>query len=307
MCNLKYSIVIFIAYLLNTKPEMQEDTEEVRETQTSLSVRREFEEGSVTSADEIPIHTGENIKKGEGDCHSMIAESKIGKDGGTLDIQNTGVSLEIPPGALQRDYVIRMRIIPHHHLDDAELSFASNSSSRVELSPNNVKLLKPATLTLPHCLVLKKKCERKAKVYSSHHKEGSRPQWEEERNTQCDVTYETCVIRLYNFCWKKVKIGDHIVEAKKIVLFAAKDSLSTKNEIFLDIGYYWQLPSCREVLKMNRFIMLKEMPAVFKNKDGMALTILFEKVVPPNWTYKEAKKTQRSNTVVPLKPAPQVE
>ncbi|PIK35965.1 Unc-5-like B, partial [Apostichopus japonicus] len=130
-----------------------------------------FHHVQVTSADEVPIHIGENIKKDEGDSRSMRAESMIGKDGGTLDIQNTGVSLKIPPGALRRDYFVQMRIIPHHHLDETELSFASNSSVVVELLPNNVKLLKPATLTLPHCLVLKKKCGWKAKVYSSHHKE----------------------------------------------------------------------------------------------------------------------------------------
>ncbi|PIK39754.1 hypothetical protein BSL78_23412 [Apostichopus japonicus] len=189
----------------------------------------------------------ENINEDEGDSHSLRAESKIGKDGGTLDIQNTGVSLEIPPGALRRDYCIQMRIIPHH---ETELSFASSSSVVVELLPNNVKLLKPATLTLPHHLVLKKKCGWKAKGYSSHHKEGNQPQWEEERNAQCDVTYRTCGMRLYNFSWKKFEVGDDIVEAKKIILYAAMRP-SIENEIFLDIGYYWQLPSCREVSKLK--------------------------------------------------------
>ncbi|XP_071832094.1 uncharacterized protein [Apostichopus japonicus] len=220
----------------------------------------------------------------------MSAESMIGKDGGKLDIQNTGVSLEIPPGALRRDYFIRMRIIPHYYLDETELSFASNSSVVVELLPNNIKILIPATLTLPHCLVLKKKCAWKAKVYSSHHKEGTRPKWEEERNTQCDVTYKTCVMRLYNFCWKKFEIGDHIVEAKKIMLFAAKSS-STENEIFLHIGYYWQLPSCKQILELNSFIVLRQVPAVFFKEGQLPLTVLFEKA-PRNWKNEEATKTK---------------
>ncbi|PIK39748.1 putative netrin receptor UNC5B isoform X1 [Apostichopus japonicus] len=250
---------------------MKEDTKEVGENETCSSDRREFEKEfinenhflnipgifgpsfyhtQVTSADQVSIRTSENIKKDEGDSRSMRAESKIGKDGGALGIQNTRVSLQIPPGALQRDYFVQMRIIPHHYLDETELSFASNSSVVVELLPNNVKLSKPATLTLPHCLVLKKKCGWKAKVYSSHHKEGNQPQWEEEQNAQCDVTYETCVMQFYNFSWKKVQIGDDKVEAKRIMLYAAMRS-SIENEIFLDIGYYWQLPSCRDVSKFK--------------------------------------------------------
>ncbi|PIK39750.1 hypothetical protein BSL78_23408 [Apostichopus japonicus] len=202
---------------------MKEEAEEFVVKKKRLSDKGKFEEGSVTSADEVPIHTGENIKKDEGDSRSMRAESIIGTYGGTLEIPYTGVSLRIPPGALRREYFIRMKIIPHHYLDESELSFASNSSVVVELLPNNVKLLIPATLTLPHCLVLKKKCERKAKVYSSHHKK----------------------------------------------------------------GYYWRLPSCQQVLKMNRCIVLKEMPVVFYKKGELPLTISFEKVVPPNWTYNE--------------------
>ncbi|PIK44757.1 hypothetical protein BSL78_18395 [Apostichopus japonicus] len=267
---------------------MKEKTKKFGIHETCFKDRREFEEESVMSADQVSIRTGENINEDEGDSHSLRAESKIGKDGGTLDIQNTGVSLEIPPGALRRDYCIQMRIIPHH---ETELSFASSSSVVVELLPNNVKLLKPATLTLPHHLVLKKKCGWKAKGYSSHHKEGNQPQWEEERNAQCDVTYRTCGMRLYNFSWKKFKVGDDIVEAKKIILFAAMRS-SFEDEIFIDIGYYWQLPSCREVLNENRAIVLHEIPVVFYKHGQLPLTILFQKVEPPHWICNEGNKAK---------------
>ncbi|XP_071844097.1 uncharacterized protein [Apostichopus japonicus] len=271
--------------------EMKEEAEEFVEKKKRLSDKGKFEEGSVTSADELSIRKRRNIKKDEGDSHSMRAESMIGKDGGTLDIQNTGVSLKIPPGALRHDYCVQMKIIPHHYLDETELSFASNSSVVVELLPNNVTLLKPATLTLPHCLVLKKKCGWKAKVYSSHHKEGNQPQWEEERNAHCDVTDETCVMWLDNFNWMKVQIGDDIVEAKKIILYAAMRS-SFEDEIFIDIGYYWQLPSCRKVLNLNHAIVLHKIPVIFYKDGQLPLTILLEKVVPPNWTCNEGNNAK---------------
>ncbi|XP_071842664.1 uncharacterized protein [Apostichopus japonicus] len=237
-------------FATNTK-EMKEDTKEVETNETRLSDKTgNIEEGNVTSVDQVSIRTGKNIKTDEGDSHSMRAESMIGKDGGTLDIQNTGVSLEIPPGALRRDYFVKMRIIPQHYRDETELPLTSYSSLVVELLPNNVNLLKPATLAIPHCLVLKKKCGWKAKVYSSHHKEGNKPQWEEERNTKCDVTYESCVIRIHNFCWKKYKIDGQQVKAINIMLFAAKRS-HDKNGLFLDIGYYWDLPSCQRNLEQG--------------------------------------------------------
>ncbi|PIK54617.1 hypothetical protein BSL78_08470 [Apostichopus japonicus] len=100
---------------------------------------------------------------------SLRAMLMINKDGGRLDIPDTGVSLEIPSGALEGEQFIQMIIIPHH-LESESLTFASNSSLVVELLPSNLNLLKPAILTLPHCLVLKKGCEWKAKIYRSHHK-----------------------------------------------------------------------------------------------------------------------------------------
>ncbi|PIK39747.1 hypothetical protein BSL78_23405 [Apostichopus japonicus] len=236
---------------------MKEDTKEVETNETRLSDKNgNIEEGSVTSVDQVSIRTGKNNKTDEGDYHSMRAESMIGKDGGTLDIQNTGVSLEIPPGALRRDYLVKMRIIPQHYRDKTESPVTSFSSVVVELLPNNVNLLKPATLVIPHCLVLKKKCGWKAKVYSSHHKEGNQPQWEEERNTKCDVTYENCVMLLRNFSWKKFEVKGRKVKAIRIILFAAK-RFYHENEIFLDIGYYWDLPSCQEIISFSTVAILK--------------------------------------------------
>ncbi|PIK38960.1 putative netrin receptor UNC5D-like [Apostichopus japonicus] len=111
------------------------------------------------------------------------------KEGGRLDIPDTGVSLEIPSGALVEEQFIQMIIIPSH-LESESLTFASNSSLVVELLPSNMNLLKPAKLTLPHCLVLKKGCEWKAKIYRSHHKEGSEPQWEEQSNTHYELVFK---------------------------------------------------------------------------------------------------------------------
>ena len=103
-----------------------------------------------------------------------------------LTIPDTSVKLEIPPGALEEETLIRMRIIPHHYQDETTLSFGSNSSVVVELLPSRLKLLKAAKLTLPHCLVLKKGRRWTARVYSSHHEEG--------KNIACPRILDSCNI-----------------------------------------------------------------------------------------------------------------
>ncbi|PIK38294.1 hypothetical protein BSL78_24874 [Apostichopus japonicus] len=70
----------------------------------------------------------------------------INKDGGVLELPDTGVSSKIPPGALEKDQLIQMRIIPYNFQGDSDLSFSSNSSIVVELLPSNLQLLKPVKL-----------------------------------------------------------------------------------------------------------------------------------------------------------------
>ncbi|PIK55637.1 putative netrin receptor UNC5D-like [Apostichopus japonicus] len=174
-------------------------------------------------------------------------ELRINKDGGVLKLPGTGVSLEIPPGALEKDQLIQMRIIPYNFQGDSDLSFSSNSSVVVELLPSNLKLLKPVILTLPHCLVLKKGCEWKAKIYSSHHEEGNQPVWRPQPDTPYVLTERNCVIKLKNFSWEKIDIGDEIVDGKRIVLYAAKDLSSSESITEIHVGYYLELPGGEEV------------------------------------------------------------
>ncbi|PIK60336.1 hypothetical protein BSL78_02705 [Apostichopus japonicus] len=222
----------------------------------------------------------------------------INKDGGVLELPDTGVSLEIPPGALEKDQLIQMRIIPYNFQGDSDLSFSSNSSVVVELLPSNLKLLKPVKLTLPHCLVLKKGCEWKAKIYSSHHEEGTQPLWRPQPDTPYVLTERNCVIKLKNFSWEKFDIGDEIVEGKRIVLYAAKDLSSSESIIHIHVGYYLELPGGEKVVEGQLRYMQYELQTgsacnlpifclcnVFKTKEKLPLTCLFDKIEPPAWTY----------------------
>ncbi|PIK41542.1 putative netrin receptor UNC5B [Apostichopus japonicus] len=208
----------------------------------------------------------------------------INKDGGVLELPDTGVSLEIPPGALEKDQLIQMRIIPYNFQGDSDLSFSSNSSVVVELLPSNLQLLKPVKLTLPHCLVLKKGCEWKAKIYSSHHDEGTQPLWRPQPDTPYVLTERNCVIKLKNFSWEKFDIGDEIVEGKRIVLYAAKDLSSSESIIHIHVGYYLELPGGEEIVSINKVSVLVKKSAVFFKKGQLPLKCLFDKIEPPAWT-----------------------
>ncbi|PIK54714.1 hypothetical protein BSL78_08409 [Apostichopus japonicus] len=179
-------------------------------------------------------------------------ELLINKDGGVLELPDTGVSLEIPPGALEKDQLIQMRIIPYNFQGDSDLSFSSNSSVVVELLPSNLKLLKPVKLTLPHCLVLKKGCEWKAKIYSSHHEEGTHPLWEPQPDTPYLLNQGNCIIELRTFSWEKFVIDNEVVEGKRIVLYAAKHLPSHKAIVHIDVGFYLDLVGGEEEIPFIR-------------------------------------------------------
>ncbi|XP_071839486.1 uncharacterized protein [Apostichopus japonicus] len=220
-------------------------------------------------------------------------ELRINKDGGVLKLPGTGVSLEIPPGALEKDQLIQMRIIPYNFQGDSDLSFSSNSSVVVELLPSHLKLLKPVILTLPHCLVLKKGCEWKAKIYSSHHEEGNQPVWRPQPDTPYVLRERNCVIKLKNFSWEKFDIGDEIVEGKHIVLYAAKDLSSSESITQIHVGYYLELPGGEEIVSINEVSVLVKQSAVFFKQGKLPLKCHFVKIKPPDWTYDaEEEKTK---------------
>ncbi|XP_071843379.1 uncharacterized protein [Apostichopus japonicus] len=215
--------------------------------------------------------------------NTLQMELWINKDGGVLELPDTGVSLEIPPGALEKDQLIQMRIIPYNFQGDSDLSFSSNSSLVVELLPSNLKLLKPAKLTLPHCLVLKKGCEWKAKIYSSHHEEGNHPLWEPQPDTPYLLNEGNCIIELRTFSWEKFDIGDEIVEGKRIVLYAAKHLTSHKAKVHIDIGYYLDLVGGEENVSMNKVSVLQKKSALLLKEGRLPLKFYFVKTEPPDW------------------------
>lgn len=99
----------------------------------------------------------------------------ISREGGIIGIQNTDVKLEILPDALpegMNSCRICLKIVVNVHTEEQPCTFGSNCSVVVELLPNNLKLRRPASLTLPHCLQLKQTVGKNVTVFMSHHEKG---------------------------------------------------------------------------------------------------------------------------------------
>ncbi|XP_071840740.1 uncharacterized protein [Apostichopus japonicus] len=239
-------------------------------TPTSIDEEESFHEETETS--DAPV------LKDQCTTVSLVEKLMITTEGGRIEIPNTGVILEIPPAALEREQLIEIRIIPTNFQKEEALPFARNSSVVVELLPSNLKLLKSAKLILPHCLVLKKDCEWKATVYTSHHEEDTQPLWEEDRHTVSELYEEHCVIWLQSFSWKKIEVGDKIVEAKTLQFFAARRPSSSDTDVYIDVGYYWDSPGCQQK------ITLHEHRTSFYKNGHLPLKILFVNVSSSMWT-----------------------
>ncbi|XP_071841699.1 uncharacterized protein [Apostichopus japonicus] len=187
----------------------------------------------------------------------------LNEEGGVLELTKHGVRLEIPCGALREECQIQMTVIlpSEIQMDD---SLDSNSSGVIELLPSNLQLLKPAALTYPHCLVLKKGFERKAKIQSSDHAAGCQPVWM-DIDAEYHLVEDKITVMLTSFSWKRFIAGDEIVAGKNIQLFAAKNLSFTDTRTHLEIGYYWDLPGVQDDLMSDRnhAVLLHRMPAVF--------------------------------------------
>lgn len=135
---------------------------------------------------------------------SLLAVTTVDESGGTLQINDTDVKLEIPRDALDGGHEIQIRIVPNCLLvDEQSQSFCSNSSVVVDILPSDLRLKLPATLTLPHCLVLNRDEVCKADLYSCSHREGTYVfitvcAFKHTKSIFCLSCLETCVSSLIN-------------------------------------------------------------------------------------------------------------
>ncbi|KAJ8032709.1 hypothetical protein HOLleu_26311 [Holothuria leucospilota] len=180
----------------------------------------------------------------------LTIEATISNEGGLLEIEETDITLLVPPNALEksrRQRVIQMRVIPYGSCG-ASTSFSSNSSVIVELLPNDLRFQRPVELTLPHCLQLKKDVKYKAKVFTSYREQGAQPSWKEVIGQKYVLEDKTCTIWLERFSWVKYEIDDGIVEAKRIKIYTAAKPICVPDDIAeVVVGYHLDLPGTGEV------------------------------------------------------------
>ncbi|KAJ8043101.1 NACHT, LRR and PYD domains-containing protein 10 [Holothuria leucospilota] len=215
----------------------------------------------------------------------------ISREGGKLCIPDTGVKLYIPPNAFEDDIdqcLLRMRIILPGECDVPAASFTSNTSTVVELLPNNLRLKQTVILTLPHCLDLE--VDRgdgsyTVQIFISHHERGTSPVWKAKSNLLYYLDDTKCVMWLESFCWVKFEVNGSIVKGKKIQVFAAGKVLeSGDNIVETEVGYFPDLPSGGEILRNNKNLILSQQkPFLFLKKEKLPLTLSLLKVTPLIW------------------------
>lgn len=221
--------------------------------------------------------------------NSLRVEKTISKDGGFLDIPDSEVSLTFPPDAFHdgRDQcLIQMRIIPRSNIPYTSTLFASNSTVTVELLPNNLRLKHPAKLTLPHCLLLKRDVEYKARIFMSHHEGNGEPEWEEIASEhQLDET--KCTIRLHKFCWTKFEVDGKLVDGKRIKVYTAARRIYLPDDIAqIEFGYHLDLPGEEEILRLNKKLILAQRKSyLFLRDGGHPLKVWLERIIPSTWSY----------------------
>ncbi|XP_071841959.1 uncharacterized protein [Apostichopus japonicus] len=227
---------------------------------------------------------------------TMKITSSISGKGGLLQIPNTGIKLVFPPKAVTEEHNIQVKIVPPSLSNEPATSFSSNSSVVLELLPNGLQLKREVSLTLPHCLTFINEEKAKAKIYVSHHEEGQRPRWEERPLSPYIFHRSKCTVRLLGFCWLKVIIDDTEVEAKNLVVFAAKKILRNKQTAKVEVGYYEDIPERGEpnILKWNQDMKPeRRFHLTFLKEGKQPLTISFNGTDPGDTWFTEQRKAKK--------------
>ncbi|KAJ8049327.1 hypothetical protein HOLleu_02027 [Holothuria leucospilota] len=179
--------------------------------------------------------------------HPLEASAVISKDGGVVQISDTGVELHIPRDAFQGFFksglTIQLRILPHHVYDGPAKRFEDHSTVMVEVLPNDLELKRSARLFLPHCLKLNSAIHSEVRIFKGHHNADKKQLWEDITTS---VTYSLsrsyCEIRMKRFCWIKYTIRGQ-VKAKTLKLYTkVKKFDENAASVTVDVGCYPSLP-----------------------------------------------------------------
>lgn len=98
---------------------------------------------------------------------------EVSDAGAHLEIADTGIELRIPPGSLEDNTCIEMNAISSEAIHEPVKTFSSNSSVIIELLPDRLTFKSDVQLVMPHCLNLKRNCQKNCvTVYCNHHETG---------------------------------------------------------------------------------------------------------------------------------------
>lgn len=188
------------------------------------------------------------------DVYSLNANSVVSVEGGVISIDDTDIELNILPHSFQNSYEkhkIQLRVLPNQVFEEPTNCFEARSTTIVEIRPNNLRLKRPASLFLPHCLKLKdsKRCE--VRIFQSHHTKGQNPLWEDVTTTvEYSLCESWCKMKINRFGWVRYTLRGSQVKAKKLKLYALGENCDKgTNHVNVEIGYHLDLPGHENVIR----------------------------------------------------------
>ena len=95
----------------------------------------------------------------------------VGESGDQLVLKSLGISLTIPPGALQKPVDITLTVVYKGKIPDLEKQ-ESNVCPVVRCLPSGLQFNKPVVIRIPHCGVPAENGQMKSQVYSNQEEEG---------------------------------------------------------------------------------------------------------------------------------------
>ena len=96
----------------------------------------------------------------------------VDQSGATIKLEGYGVSLTIPPGALQKAVAITLTVVQDSDALPEVEDHECNAAPTVRCLPTGLQFRKPVMIRIPHCAIVGKDDKMTTTIHSNHEAEG---------------------------------------------------------------------------------------------------------------------------------------
>ncbi|XP_072031195.1 uncharacterized protein [Amphiura filiformis] len=163
----------------------------------------------------------------------------VGNAGDKLTLEGLGISLVIPPGALQESREITLTVVLDRNIPHLEKE-ESNVCPVVRCLPSGLQFNKPVVIRIPHCAVTSTDKPVTANVHCSQEAENDPPKWQKTTSSnkdypQTDIHSDHLLLSVLHFTDYLVTIEGVLVKKMKLVSFVSEvyDDLDQEIRVYL--------------------------------------------------------------------------